>query len=149
MIIQHGGWTSTFHCKFLCEIQMWLIYCSPITIFKSNHNKILHTLKIMLSWWKFAITGGITGYHKYSLLMHRIKIKSPAIFLWSERNVFVGGFITFQSVLIWRYYNDKKPTRYSRYYHSRCRPPHCHGAWHPHHERWAYTSDFMQYISVF
>ena len=90
---------------------------------------------------------GITSLYKYSLLMHRIKIKSPANFLWNEQNVFVGGFITFQSVLFWRYYNDKKPTRYWRYYHSRCRPPAAMGgaigAWHPHHERWAYTSNFV------
>ena len=46
MIIQHSGWTSTFHCKCLCEIQMWLIYCSPIIILKSDHNKILHTWKL-------------------------------------------------------------------------------------------------------
>ena len=31
--------------------------------------------------------------------MHRIKIKSPANFLWNEQNVFVSGFIYFQSVL--------------------------------------------------
>ena len=32
--------------------------------------------------------------------MHGIKIKSPAIFLlWNEQNVFVGGFISFQSAL--------------------------------------------------
>ena len=35
--------------------------------------------------------------------MHRIKIKSPANFY-----VFVGGFITFQPALLWRYYNGKK-----------------------------------------
>ena len=40
--------------------------------------------------------------------MHRIKIKSPANFLWNEQHVFVCWFITFQSVLLWRYYNDKK-----------------------------------------
>ena len=39
--------------------------------------------------------------------MHRIKIKGPTIFLWNEQNVFMGGFITFQSVLLWRYYNAK------------------------------------------
>ena len=82
-----------------------------------------------------------------------LKIKSPAIFMeWIKR--FVGGFIIFQSVLLWRYYNDKKAYRILwRYYHSRCRPPRCHagchGAWRPHHERWAYTSNFVQYISGF
>ena len=34
-------------------------------------------------------------------------------------------------------------------YHSRCQPPCSHAAWRPHHERWAYTSNFVQYISGF
>ena len=43
----------------------------------------------------------------YSLLMHHIKIKSPANFMqWTKR--FVVWFISFQSVLFWWYYNDKK-----------------------------------------
>ena len=37
--------------------------------------------------------------YKYSLLMHRIKIESPAKLLWNEQNVFVGGFTSFQSAL--------------------------------------------------
>ena len=37
--------------------------------------------------------------NKYSLLMHRIKTKSSTKFLWIEQNVFVGGFISFQSAL--------------------------------------------------
>ena len=36
---------------------------------------------------------------KYSLLMHCIKIKSPAKFLLNERYVFVGGNISFLYVL--------------------------------------------------
>ena len=31
--------------------------------------------------------------NKYSLSMHRIKIKSPANFVWNEQNVFVGGYL--------------------------------------------------------
>ena len=89
--------------------------------------------------------------NKYSLLIHRIKVKSPANFSGNEQHVFVCWFITFQSVLLCRYYNDKKPTGYWRYYHSRCPLTGCHGtchrAWRPHHERWAYTSNFVQYIS--
>ena len=45
--------------------------------------------------------------NKYSLLMHRIKIKIPANFLWNEQHVFVCWFITFQSVLLWWFYSDK------------------------------------------
>ena len=36
---------------------------------------------------------------KYSLLMHCIKIKSPAKFLLNEQYVFVGGNISFLCVL--------------------------------------------------
>ena len=37
--------------------------------------------------------------NKYSLLMHCIKIKSPAKFLLNEQYVFVGGNISFFCVL--------------------------------------------------
>ena len=40
-----------------------------------------------------------TSYNKYSLLMHCIKIKSPANFLLNEQYVFVGGNISFLCVL--------------------------------------------------
>ena len=97
-------------------------------------------------WWPNRAEGMIHANirrHKYSLLMHRIKIKSPAIFffffflmnktfLWVDLSFFnlsySGGITT-----------TKKPTGYWWYYHSRCRPPRCnagcHGAWRPHHER--------------
>ena len=48
-------------------------------------------------FWRLA-----TLSHKYSLLMQRIKIKNPTtFFLLNEQNVFVDGFIIFQSVLLW------------------------------------------------
>ena len=74
-------------------------------------------------WWGVCVLA-LPSYYidKYSLLMHRIEIKSSANFLWNEQNVFAGGSITFQSVLLWRYYNDKTHTGYWRYCHSRCRP---------------------------
>ena len=38
--------------------------------------------------------------------------KVPLIFLWNEQNAFVvGGFVTFQSVLLWWYHNDNKAYR--------------------------------------
>ena len=40
-----------------------------------------------------------TYVYKYSLLMHCIKIKSPAKFLLNEQYVFVGGNISFLCVL--------------------------------------------------
>ena len=65
----------------------------------------------------------------YSLLMHRIKIKSPSDFFmeWTKR--FVCWFINVQSVLLWRYYNNKKslPDISGTTYHSRCRLPSSHG----------------------
>ena len=48
--------------------------------------------RIFMGWY-------ITYNHKYSLLMHRIKIKSPAKFLLNEQYVFVGGNISFLCVL--------------------------------------------------
>ena len=41
----------------------------------------------------------VTVLTKYSLLMHCIKIKSPAKFLLNEQYVFVGGNISFLCVL--------------------------------------------------
>ena len=48
---------------------------------------------------------------KYSLLMHRIKIKSPAIFFMESTKRFVCWFTNVQSVLLWWYYNDTKAYR--------------------------------------
>ena len=51
-------------------------------------------------WTKpFAIVKCWTLGHKYSLLMHCIKIKSPVNFLLNEQYVFVGGNISFLCVL--------------------------------------------------
>ena len=49
------------------------------------------------SIWIFFFS--ITDLHKYSLLMHCIKIKSPAKSLLNEQYVFVGGNISFLCVL--------------------------------------------------
>ena len=46
-----------------------------------------------------TIVLSITIDNKYSLLMHCIKIKSPAKFLLNEQYVFVGGNISFLCVL--------------------------------------------------
>ena len=43
--------------------------------------------------------------------MHRIKIESPANVFMEWIKVFVGGFIIFQSVLLWWYYSDRKAYR--------------------------------------
>ena len=78
------------------------------------------------------------------------KLKVTLIFLWNEQHVFVCCFIT---ISLTRYYNDKKPTGYWLYYHSRCRLPGCHGAchwaWRPHHDRWAYASNFGNIFLAF
>ena len=55
--------------------------------------------------------------------MNRIKIKNPAKLLWNEQNVFVGGFISFQSALTLVVLQlQKKPTGYWRHFHLKCRP---------------------------
>ena len=64
--------------------------------------------------WDLVLCMGITilNGNKYSLLMHRIKIKSPAKSLWNEQNVFWGVDLSlFNQLLLWRYYNDKKAYR--------------------------------------
>ena len=92
--------------------QCWPIFMSPYGITTKSHS-----VKKVISWNCFilfhhTIVTHIINHthkaHKYSLLMHHIKIKSPANFLWNEQHVFLCWFITFQSVLLWRYYNDKK-----------------------------------------
>ena len=88
---------------------IWKLWISLPTGMRHLASTILRTLGFC---FHFATEGvSYINSDKYSLLMHRIKIKSPANFLWNEQNVFVGGFITFQSVLLWRYYNDKKAYR--------------------------------------
>ena len=42
-----------------------------------------------------------TEIYKYSLLMHRIKIKSPANFFMEWTKLFLCWFINVQSVLLW------------------------------------------------
>ena len=44
---------------------------------------------------RYGSLGPVSIYDKYSLLMHCIKIKSPANFLLNEQYVFVGGIIFF------------------------------------------------------
>ena len=61
--------------------------------------------------------------HKYSWLMHRIKIKSPANFFYGMNKTFLGADLSFFN----QSYSGgiratKKPTGYWRYYHSKCRP---------------------------
>ena len=62
---------------------------------------------------------------KYSLLMHRIKIKSPAIVLMEWIKRFCGWIYHFSiSLTLVVLLRQKGPTGYWRYYHSRCcRPP--------------------------
>ena len=106
----------------------------------------------------------IPQYCRSTVYWWWLKWKVPLIFhgmnnvLWVDLSLF------------WRYYNDKKVYRILPF--KMPPPPHptpptppptppapapppppCngmrHGAWRPHHERWAYTSNFVQYISGF
>ena len=95
----------------------------------------------------------VINVYKYSLLMHRIKIISPTIVYGMNKTFFWVDLSLFNQSYSGGIKTAKKPTGYWRYYHSRCRPPCCHGrrhgAWRPHHERLAYTSNFVQYIYGF
>ena len=137
-----------FHCK----------HPNPATLHGTQRvNGLLTSLKPSFCNGYHAICmlhGMILGtryslYNKYSLLMHRIKIKSSARLLWNEQNVFVGGFTALQSALtlavlqwqksLWDIGGTTKQD---------VGPPRSHGAWCPHHEQWAYTCtwNFVQYI---
>ena len=54
---------------------------------------------ITKSFYFHLMVNYISQENKYSLLMHCIKIKSPAKFLLNEQYVFVGGNISFLCVL--------------------------------------------------
>ena len=56
-------------------------------------------LNVLNNCWDLLPWISITMSDKYSLLMHCIKIKSPAKFLLNEQYVFVGGNIYFLCVL--------------------------------------------------
>ena len=88
---------------------------------------------------------------KYSLLMHRIKIKSPAYFFMEWIKRFCGSKYHFSISLTLAVSQRQRslPDIGGTTYHSICRPPCSHAAWRPHHERWAYTSNFVQYILAF
>ena len=63
--------------------------------------------------------------YKYSLLMHHIKIKSPANVFMEWIKLFCGWIYHFSiSLTLVVLQRQKKPTGYWRYYHLRCcRPP--------------------------
>ena len=83
--------------------------------------------------------------------MHRIKIKSPAKFLWNEQNVFVGGFISFQSALTLKVLQWQKslPDIGGTTIQDVGPPSLPWSLASTHHEQSAYTSNFVQYISGF
>ena len=99
-------------------------------------------------WYSCDFRNTLIG-DKYSLLMHRIKIKSHANFLWNEQNVFVGGFISFQSAVTLVVLQWQKAYRILAALPFKMSASRSHGAWRPHHEQWAYTSNFVQYITGF
>ena len=108
--------------------------CDMIRLITHSGGILMVTDDLVTIWrqWLLLLT---SGTYKYSLLMYRIKIKSPAKFLWNEQNVF-SGWIYFVSISSYSggVTMIKKPIGYWRYYQSRCRPPRSHGALRPHHE---------------
>ena len=79
--------------------------------------------------------------------MHRIKIKSPAEFFMEWIKCFCGWIYHFSISLTLVVLQGQKA------YRILATTIRCHGrrhvAWRPHHERWAYTSNFVQYIWAF
>ena len=73
------------------------------------------------------------------------KLKVPLIIFMEWIKRFCGWICNFSISLTLAVIPDIGGTTY----HSRCRSPCCHGVWRPHHERWAFTSNFVQYISGF
>ena len=81
--------------------------------------------------------------------MHHIKTKSPAKFLWNEQNVFVGGFISFSISSFSGGITMKKSLPDIGSTTIQDVAPLAHMEPGMHHEQWAYTSNFVQYISGF
>ena len=68
-------------------------------------------------------------------------------FSWNEQYVICGWIYHFSYSLTLAVLQRQKAYRILAVLP--CRPPSCHGAWRPHHDRWDYTSNFVQYISAF
>ena len=93
------------------------------------------------------LTNPITVDNKNSLLMLRIKIKSPANSLYSEQNVSVGGIISFQSVLTVAVLQWQKAYRILVALPFKMSASSLPWSLESTPWQWAYTSNFVQYIS--
>ena len=127
-----------------------LLLRQPAVCWHGKHGKWLcnqETQWVPHGLTKFNLHRQAKVGNKYNLLMHRIKIKSRNFFMeWTKR--FCGWIYLFSiSSYSGGITMTKKPTGYWRHYHWRCRPPRSNGAWRPQNEQWAYTSNFVQYIS--
>ena len=89
--------------------------------------------------------------YKYSLLMHRIKIKSAANFFMEWIKRFCGWIYDFWISLTLAILQRQKVYRILVVLPTiqDVGPLGPHAAWCPHRDRWAYTSNFVQYISGF
>ena len=100
MVIVSGNSTSIYSClghhhvlTLIVNDTRCLVYCeqkcmgTPATNYPERGTVCL------------PVSNQRTVVNKYSLLMHCIKIKSPAKFLLNEQYVFVGGNIYFLCVL--------------------------------------------------
>ena len=88
-------------------------FCVELSLFNQSYSGGITTTKNLpdiggttiqdvgcLAAMGLALEPGVhTMSNKYSLLMHCIKIKSPAKFLLNEQYIFVGGNISFLCVL--------------------------------------------------
>ena len=76
-------------------VKQW--YETPSLIFVNLNEFSMLSANIYL--FHLYMQLGLHYINKYRLLMHCIKIKSPANFLLNEQYVFVGGNISFLCVL--------------------------------------------------
>ena len=132
--------STRFH-KILCNGQFhigqmgkWAWRCTTSAIGNSIEEQRGTTIQLQPEGLRGKKYVG-NNIYMYSLLMHRIKTKSSAIFLWNEQNVFVGGFITFQSALTLAVLQWQKSLPDIGGTTVQDVAPRSHGAWCPHHER--------------
>ena len=87
----HHFFFFSFFFFFFIVFSLYLLFFFSFHFFffKKNRHRIIYKMD----------TKSCTSRYKYSLLMHCIKIKSPAKFLLNEQYVFVGGNISFLCVL--------------------------------------------------
>ena len=121
--------------------------CNMIRLITHSGGIIMVTDDLVTIWrqWLLLLT---PGTYKYSLLIHRIKIKSPAKFYGMNKTCFWEDFFLFTQLLFWWYYTDEKAYRILAILPIKMSAlPSL--PWSLASTPWAYTSNFVQYIFDF